>query len=276
MKPEKTEIHRRLKIGIIGCGNMGISFVQGLVEKSVYPQQIYAYDTDSKRISALKKDVNFRAAKSSRQIASISDVIILAVKPQMIDAVLDEIGLATPKTAVIISIAAGVPLKRIEKSFKERVAVVRVMPNMPAQVREGMSAYCPGRNVAQGQIKVVEAILKAIGDVVQVKESAMDLVTAISGSGPAYFFLLSEKMIEAACELGLTARVAKRLVYQTALGSAKAMNSRDEDPDVLINRVASKGGTTEAALKIFRKKGFGKVVYEAVQAASQRSRALSR
>ncbi len=123
---------------------------------------------------------------------------------------------------------------------------------------------------------MIQTILSSVGSSVEVKEKLMDLVTALSGSGPAYFFLLASKLIEAGCELGLKAEVAKKLVYQTAVGSAKVLVRDYEDPEDLITRVASKGGTTEAALSVFRKRGWGKTVHEAVKAAVRRSRQLSR
>lgn len=272
----KLESYRRLKVGVLGCGNMGASIVRGLVENSFYPQNVLVYDVDGKKVSALKKDISVRSAKSNRQVASICDVLILAVKPQVMPSLLEEISLCTPKQALVISIAAGIPIAVLQKGFKEKVGVIRAMPNMPAQVGEGMSAYCAGTYATAQHEKVAEAVLGAIGDAVPVREALMDLVTAISGSGPAYFFLLAQQMIQAANELGMKADVAKRLVYQTMLGSAKALAASGEDPEEMIARVASKKGTTEAALRVFRQKGFGKIVLDAVRAARDRSEALSR
>jgi len=270
----KTEQFRRLKIGVLGCGNMGASIVRGLVEDGFYPQNVLVYDVDPKKISAIKKEVSVRSAKSNRQVASICDVVLLAVKPQTLPSLLEEISLCTPKHALAISIAAGISVSTIQKGFKERIGVVRAMPNMPAQVGEGMTAYCAGQYTTASHEKIAEAILGAIGEVVPVRESLMDLVTAISGSGPAYFFLLAQSMIQAACELGMKADVAKKLVYQTMLGSAKTLAASGEDPEELIARVASKKGTTEAALKVFKQKGFGKIVLDAVRAAHDRSEEL--
>ncbi len=271
----KFEAYRRTKVGVLGCGNMGSGIVRGLVDRSFYPQNLYVYDADPKKVSGLKREMSVRAAKSARHAASLCDVVILAVKPQVIGSVLHEIGLAMPRTTLVISVAAGVRLETIQKAFKEKVPVVRVMPNMPALVGEGMSAYCLGSHAGPSHQKITEAILGAIGEAVQVKEGLMDLVTALSGSGPAYFFLLAEKMIESACALGMKADIAKKLVYQTAVGSAAVLKRTQEDPEVLIERVASKGGTTEAALKVFRQKGLGKVVSDAIEAARERSKELS-
>lgn len=263
-----------LKIGVIGAGNMGQALVRGLVERSVYPQNISVYDVERKKLDAVRKDSAVKIAKSNRHCVSLSDVVILAVKPQILKEVAAEIATALGQETLVISIAAGVPLSRLEAYFKRTVPLIRVMPNMPALVGSGMSAFSLGRHATQKHRRVAEAVLSAFGDIVQVPEKMLDLVTAVSGSGPAYFFLLAEKLIEAAYELGMKADTAKKLVYQTAFGSGQVLLKSGEDPDELVARVASKGGTTEAALKIFQKKGFGKIVQDAVKAAYKRSKEL--
>ena len=260
-----------LKIAVLGCGNMGQALVRGLLEKSVYPQNISVFDVDRKKLDAIRKETSARIAKSNRLCATLADVVILAVKPQILQAVIQDISTVVGKDTLVISIAAGVPIARIEQFFKKPVCVVRVMPNMPALVGCGMSAFSPGRHAQARHKKIAEAILSALGEVAPVPEKWLDLVTAISGSGPAYYFLLAEKMIEAAYELGMKVDLAKKLVYQTALGSGRVLAQTEEDPELLIERVASKGGTTEAALKVFQKKGFGKIVQDAVKAAYKRS-----
>lgn len=259
------------KIAMIGAGNMGQALVRGLVEKSVYPQNISIYDIDKKKIDALRREIALKTAKTSRQCVSLADVVILAVKPQILEEAITEISGSVGEGALVISIAAGVSIAKIESFFKKPVCLIRVMPNMPALVGAGMSAFSLGRHATPKHRKTAEAILSAVGDYVQVPEKQLDLVTAISGSGPAYFFLLAEKMIQAAHEMGMKVDVAKKLVYQTAYGSGKVLSASPEDPEDLIAKVASKGGTTEAALKAFQKKGFGKVVQDAVKAAHKRS-----
>ncbi|MBI4432893.1 MAG: pyrroline-5-carboxylate reductase [Candidatus Omnitrophica bacterium] len=260
-----------LKIGVIGAGNMGQAIVRGLVEKSVYPQNISVFDVDAKKLATLKKETHARAAKSVRQCASLSDVVILAVKPGILPQVAREIASSLSANALLISVAAGIPLAKIEASFKKPVSLIRVMPNMPALVGAGLSAYSAGRHATAKHRKITEAILAALGDMVFVPEKMLDLVTAVSGSGPAYFFLMTEKLIEAAYEMGMKVDTAKKIVYQTAFGSGKVLLENGADPEVLIERVASKGGTTEAALKIFKRQGFGKIVHDAVKAAYKRS-----
>jgi len=264
-----------LKISVIGAGHMGQAMVRGLVIKSVYPQNITVFDVDAKKLNALKKETHIRLAKSNRQCVSLSDIVILAVKPQILREVIEEIASSLDPNCLVISIAAGMPIARIEQFFKKPVSVIRVMPNMPALVLAGMSAFSLGKHANQRHRKIAEAVLSAFGEMEQVPEKMLDLVTAVSGSGPAYFFLLAEKLIEAAYESGMKVDVAKRLVYQTAFGSGKVMLESREDPEVLIERVASKGGTTEAALKVYQKQGFGKSVHDAVKAAFKRSREIS-
>jgi pyrroline-5-carboxylate reductase len=255
---------------------MGKALVHGLVEKSVYPQNITVFDLDKKKIAEIKKEGRIRVANSNRQCASLCDVVILAVKPQGLQPVVQEIASSVETGTLVISIAAGVTIKKIEGYFKKPVSLVRVMPNMPALVGSGMSAYSPGRHATEKHKKIAEAILVSFGEAVQVPEKLLDLVTAVSGSGPAYYFLLTEKLIEAAYEMGMKVDVAKRLAYQTAFGSGKVLAQSADDPEELIAKVASKGGTTEAALKVFQKQGLGKIVRDAVKAAHKRSQELSR
>ncbi len=264
-----------LKIGVIGAGNMGQALVRGLVEKSVYPQNIWVFDVERKKLDVIRKEANVKVAKTSRQCVSLSDVVVIAVKPQTVQQVIEEITTAVEKETLVISIAAGVPIQKIESFFKKPVSVIRVMPNMPALVGAGMSAFSLGKHATQKHRKIAEGILGAVGECVLVLEKNLDVVTALSGSGPAYFFLLAEKLIEAAYELGLKVDVAKKLVYQTAFGSGKVLVVDGSDPEDLMGRVASKGGTTEAALKVFQKEGIGKIIQDAVKAACKRSKEIS-
>jgi pyrroline-5-carboxylate reductase len=264
-----------MRIGIIGAGNMGSALAKGLVEKSVYPQNISIFDVEKKKIEQVRKDSHVKIAKSNRHCVSLSDVVILAVKPNVLQQAVEEIAGAVEKECLVISIAAGVTLAKIEGYFKKPVSLIRVMPNMPALVGAGMSAFSPGKHATPKHRKIAEAILGAFGEVTQVPEKSLDLVTALSGSGPAYFFLLAEKLIEAGYEMGMKVDVAKKLVYQTAFGAGKVMKESGDDPEELIEKVASKGGTTEAALKTFQRLGLGKIVHDSVKSAFKRSKEIS-
>jgi pyrroline-5-carboxylate reductase len=264
-----------LKIGVVGAGNMGQALVGGLVEKSVYPQNISVFDVDKKKLDMTRKQSHVKIAKTSRQCVSLSDVVILAVKPQILPQVAEDIATSLQPGALVISIAAGIPISKLESFFKKPVPIVRAMPNMPALAGAGMSAFSLGKHATGKHKKIAESILSSFGEAELVSEKLLDLVTAVSGSGPAYFFLLAEKMIESAYEMGMKVDVAKKLVYQTAFGSGKVLIENGMDPEDLIAKVASKGGTTEAALKIFQKQGFGKIVQDAVKAANKRAKEIS-
>jgi len=265
-----------LKIAVLGAGNMGQALVRGLVEKVVYPQNVTVYDIDEKKSSALRREARIKVAKTARQCVSLRDLVVLAVKPQILPQAIEDISSGLETKSPVLSIAAGVTTDRIEKLFKKPIPVIRAMPNMPALVGQGMTAFTLGKHASEKHRKIAEQVLSAFGEIAYVPEKMLDVVTAVSGSGPAYFFLLAQKMIEAAYESGMRVDIAKKLVYQTAFGSGKVLTETGEDPESLIAKVASKGGTTEAALKVFQKMGFGKIVQDAVRAAFERSKELSR
>ncbi|MFH0763761.1 MAG: pyrroline-5-carboxylate reductase [Candidatus Omnitrophota bacterium] len=264
------------KIGIIGCGNMGeaiLSRLSGIPEKST---SIMAGELDSARRDYIRNKYKIIVEIDNNAIVKYSDVIILAVKPKDFDNILkNEICCGVSKKKLLVSIAAGITTKYIESIVGKDIPVVRVMPNMPAIIGEGISCVAPGSAATRDDIKLAKEIFSAIGDVVEVDEKHIDAVTAISGSGPAYFFYLIEALIEAAEKLGLDEKTAKKLVLKTAVGSAKLLEALKEEPRELRKRVTSKGGTTEAALKVFEKKIVKSIIHDAVQAAHKRSKELT-
>ena len=260
------------KIGIIGLGNMGGAIANGLVRSgSVKRNMLFGLDADLNKCRIAKKRLGISIAGSIKEISSRADIILIAVKPQDINPVLN--GIAQGK--LIISIAAGIKTERIEKALGGRPRVVRVMPNTPAMVGEGISAVCKGRYATAKDVKVTDEIFSSVGETVNIGERYFDLVTAISGSGPAYFFYLKEALIEAALRLGMDKSTAKRLVSKTAFGAAKLLMVSGYGPEALRQRVTSKGGTTERAMKVFERSGMKGIVEKAVIAASKRSRELS-
>ena len=204
-----------------------------------------------------------------------SDIIILAVKPQNMSQVILSVRKFISRDKLVISIAAGIKTGFIEKRLLGRVAVIRVMPNMPALVQKGVSAFCAGKHVKYAQKKTARQILSNIGSVVEVKEDQMDAVTAVSGSGPAYFFFLTEKLIDAGIKNGLSETIAVKLAIETAAGAAAIMSDVKELPGTLRGKVTSKGGTTEAAFKVFKKEKLGNTLEKGVRAAIKRSKELS-
>ncbi|MBL7092180.1 MAG: pyrroline-5-carboxylate reductase [Candidatus Omnitrophica bacterium] len=262
-----------MKIGIIGCGNMGQALLRGIIAKGYISKgNILVSDKDRKKAKLARLRFKVGVSGSNSELIKKCGVIICAIKPQDVDAVLQD-ALLPLEGKLLISICAGLTTRRLEKRLG-RVSVVRVMPNMPALVSLGISAISSGKYATARDKKVAVSIFSCIGEVVEVKEQLMDAVTAISGSGPAYFFYLVQKLIEAAKELGIPGHIARRLATKTALGSAVLMNQCKASPQILRKQVSSKGGTTEAAFNVFRKKGLDKILVLAFKAAAKRSKEM--
>ncbi len=265
----------KIRLGIIGYGNMGEAIVRRLRETASRNFSIAVSERNPKKRKRVQARYGVRIIRDNASLARTCEVIVLAVKPHDIDGVLREISGPHLASRLIISIAAGVTTRRIEGLLKARAPVVRGMPNMPALVGEGISAMCGGRFAKAPHLKIARAVFSSIGDVVEIGEASMDAVTAVSGSGPAYFFYLVQCIIEAAKEMGLRERDAAELAVKTALGSAHVLDKTGESPEALRRRVASKGGTTEAAFKVFESKGLKGIVKAGVKAARDRARELN-
>lgn len=265
------------KIGIIGCGNMGealLGRLSAIMEKSV---SLMVSEMDAARRDYIRSKHRIIVEVDNNAVVKFADVIIIAVKPKEFEGVLkNEICCGVSSKKLLISIAAGITTGYIEKIVGKDVPVVRVMPNMAALVGEAISSIAGGSSATAADMKLAGEIFSLIGDVVEVDEKLLDAVTAISGSGPAYFFYLIESLIEAAKGLGLDETVARKLVLKTALGSSKLLEAVKTGPSELIKSVASKGGTTEAALKIFESRKFKDIIREAVRGAYDRSREISK
>jgi len=265
------------KIGIIGCGNMGEALLGRLSESVEKSTMIMASEFDSARRDYIRKKYRMIVEIDNNRVVKHSDIIILAVKPKDFESLLNgEVAIGASPDKLIISIAAGITTKYIESAIGEDVPVVRVMPNMPAVVGEAISAVCGGHSAGKKDIEAAKEIFSMIGSVVEVEEKLMDAVTAISGTGPAYFFSLMEELIESAETLGIDKKTAKMLVVKTALGSAKLIDSLDADPEEMREKVTSKGGTTEAAFKVFKSRKTAGIIKAAVKAAAAKSKKLSK
>lgn len=265
---------KKQKIGVIGAGKMGQALIRGLLAQGSSPKSISASDSDRKARRAAASALKIAVCKDNAAVVGRSSVILLAVKPQQFPELIDAIAPQVSSRHLVISIAAGIRLDWLQKHLP-RAAVVRVMPNLPATVGCGFSALAFGRRVTAPQKKVATAIFSAVGEVVALSERYFDAVTAVSGSGPAYVFWLVKAWQEAAVALGLPASIAKAAVYSTLRGSERLL-ARKADASALIKRVASKGGTTEAALKVLEKRRTQAYFIEALRAAAARSRQLSR
>ena len=253
-------------ISIVGAGNMGMIIASGIKKK------VLVSDSDISKLRNIKYK-NVSIAHSNIDLAMQSNIIILAVKPQDIRGVLEEIK-PYAKEKLIISIAAGVTTLFIEKVLG-RVRVIRVMPNMPAMVRKGISAISRGRFAKAEDFKIAAMIFLNLGEVVEVKEKMMDAVTAVSGSGPAYYFLFTYLLAKAGEAKGLKENLALKLAKATFIGAAEVIKSKNLSMEELAKKVASKGGTTEAALKVFKQEKLGAIIKKAVKHAAHRSNNLT-
>jgi pyrroline-5-carboxylate reductase len=271
------------RIGFFGGGKMAEAMIQGLVAGGVLGRQILVYDVDARRRSHLRKTYRVQIAKSNIEVAASSGVVVIAVKPQNLEKVFKEIGqLEKPKSGpLFISIVAGVPL-RVLRSWLGKSAgsgggarLVRVMPNTPALIQQGISAFYMSPNCTASDKKTAVAILAAMGEVVEVKdEKLLDPVTGLSGSGPAYFYVIIEALADAGVKMGLSRDVALRLAACTAAGAARMVLETGVHPGELKDMVTSPGGTTAAGLSELEKGGLRGLLIRAVEAATKRSEEL--
>ncbi len=263
-------------LGVIGVGNMGYAILGGLIEKGfVGPQEAAAFDIDTAR-ARRANELGARVAPTIDDLVASSDVVLLAVKPQHMDECLADVASHARGAHLFISIAAGISTGYVEKRLGGTPRVVRVMPNTPAQVGAGAAALCRGRHATDADLEYACSMFATLGEAVVVDEPMMDWVTALSGSGPAYFFYLVEIITRAAQEGGLPEGVAERLARQTFIGAARLLEESGERADVLRQKVTSKGGTTEAALRAMERENVADRIGRALQAAADRSRELGR
>lgn len=265
-------------IGFIGGGNMAQALLTGILKAGLtHANHIWVSDIRLEQLDVLKDLYGIHTTADNKELTAQADVIVLSVKPQVMGDVLDGVAGTLKDSVLVISIAAGITTDSIREKLGT-VQIVRVMPNTPALVGTGASGLY-NASASQDGLNTALDIVASVGRAVVVDdEKLIDAVTAVSGSGPAYFFLLMEAMVKAGVELGLTAETAKTLVLQTAKGAAllaESAQEQGEDPGVLRQKVTSPGGTTEAALKTFSDEGFEAIVTKALRAARDRGRALS-
>lgn len=263
-------------LAILGTGRMGEALLGGLLRSGwATPDQVLCTVRSAERARMLAETYGVHADTDSAAAAASADVAILAVKPQNIRALLEAVGPKVSPRTTVVSVVAGVPTGTIESLLPEGVPVVRVMSNVPVQVDEAMSAVAGGRHADAPHLAIAEEILGHVGKVVRLAEEHLDAVTALSGSGPAYFFLLAEAMIDAGILLGLSRDVATELIVQTMVGSAKMLRDTGRHPVELREAVTSPGGTTIAAVRVLEQERVRAAFLNAIEAAKQRSEALA-
>ncbi|NQT31835.1 MAG: pyrroline-5-carboxylate reductase [Deltaproteobacteria bacterium] len=264
-----------MKIAFIGGGNMGEAMLAAVLEDGLAkPEAIWVSDVSQARRRALVQKYGVAAMAGNREAISDKEIVVLAVKPQNLVEVMAELSGRLKPGQVALSIVAGARIETLSKGLKHG-AIARAMPNTPAQIGEGMSVWTATPEVTEEQKGLVGAILGAMGAEIYVDdEKYLDMATAVSGSGPAYFFLMVESLIEAAVELGLPRDMARKLVVQTMLGSGRLVQQSGEEPAELRRKVTSPGGTTARALEQFEEGQFTGLVKRAVKAAYDRAREL--
>jgi pyrroline-5-carboxylate reductase len=252
--------------------------MSGLIASGHSAQHIWVSDVNSDTLKALSENLNVNTSVNNDDIINAVDVVVLAVKPQVLSSVAKSVaGLIQQKKSLVVSIAAGIGQNSLSQWLGEDTPIVRCMPNTPALVLTGATALHANSQVSPEQHDLAENIMRSVGIALWVKdESELDAVTAVSGSGPAYYFLLMEAMEKAALELGLNEVTARLLVQQTALGAAKIALESSESPEQLRKRVTSPGGTTQRAIETFEQGGFSELVLKALHAARDRSIEMSK
>lgn len=262
-------------IGVIGAGNMGRALIGGLVKACIVAEnQIIASRRNYKELLNLQDQYGIRITTDNRELTQNSDIILIAVKPQILPDVMSEIKDVLTQDKTLISIAAGISTELIERLAGRELPVIRVMPNIPALTGEGISPYCLGRHATDSHALMVTEIFSAVGVTVRIQEELMDPATAISGTGPAYVFYLMEALIDAAVALGFPQIVARALIRQTFYGAAKLISETTKTPTQLRLMVTSPQGTTHAAISYLESKEFSTLIKAAVDRANIRAKEL--
>jgi len=260
------------KTVIFGIGAMGSALVKGwIASKMITPTNITAVDVDVEKCKRLAKQLKIKSTTDPSRVLKKAGLILLAVKPQQIRELLTGTGSLFSPKALVVSIAAGVSTSQIEEKLSQGCPVVRVMPNTPALLGAGMAAVAPGSRAGESHVKLALSLFGAVGKAIRVTEEQMDIVTAVSGSGPAYIFHMIEAMNEAAVKGGLEASKAEQLVAQTVFGAARMVLETPKSPAELRAQVTSPGGTTQAALNKMAERGFREIIHAAIEAAAKRS-----
>ncbi|MBI3551812.1 MAG: pyrroline-5-carboxylate reductase [Elusimicrobia bacterium] len=265
------------KIAVIGAGNMGKALIGGMLSaKLTPPKNIVASRRNEEALKELRRRWSIHAIADNKKAVKGADIVILAVKPQLAQAVLAEIAPVVDKKQLIISIMAGLTTTTINKKLKKSCPVVRAMPNTPCLVDAGATAICAGAHATDKDLAAAEAIFKSVGKVVTLPETSLDAVTGLSGSGPVYIFMVIEAMIDGGVKMGIPRPIAAQLAAQTVFGAAKLVLETGRHPAILKDEVTTPGGCAINAIHILENKGLRSVLIDAIVTATNRSQELSR
>jgi pyrroline-5-carboxylate reductase len=264
------------RICVLGAGKAGEALISGLISSGwAKPGDIVATSRRQERLDELAERHGIEVTSANAHAVKDAEVVVISVKPQDIEALLVDVGPLLSRDQTVLTVAAAIPTAYIEARIADGVPVVRAMPNAPSTVHEGMAGIAAGAHAGEDQLALADDVLTHLGRVVRVPENAMDAITAVSGSGPAYFALLAEAMIEAGILLGLSREISTTLVVQTMFGTAKQLRDEGMHPVELRESVTSPGGTTIAAIRELEQAGVRAAFLNAIQAAMNRSRELA-
>ena len=259
-------------IGFIGAGNMATALISGLINSDQSASKIIASSPEQEHLEKLSKDFGIKTTNNNLEIVDNSDIVILAVKPNIVQAVIDEIkDVATDKDILIISIAAGVKIEKIESQLGSPMRVIRAMPNTPASIMEGVTAICANSNAQSNDIENAKLLFECVGKITHINEKDIDIFTALIGSGPAYIFYLIESLLDSSKNLHLPEQEKKDLLASMISGAANLVLNSDESPNVLRKKVTSPGGVTQKAIEEFETEGLKEILSKSMIAAEKKS-----
>jgi len=265
------------KIGFIGCGNMGAALIRGIVGSKLVPApDIHVFDVDRAKLAALQEETGIQVAKGNREVVENSDIIILAIKPNLLSTVLEPVKDAFGENKVLVSILAGIPIKSFKNIIGENARIIRTMPNTPALIGEGMTLLSSGDTVSEQETADVRSLFECVGKTEMLDEKLMNEVIALTSSSPAYVFMFIEAMADAAVLSGIPRALAYRLAAQAVQGSAKMVLETGKHPGELKDQVCSPGGTTIEAVYTLEKNGFRHGVMEAMNDCTRKAREMGR
>lgn len=264
-------------IGFIGAGKMASAIIKGLLKSNLFDNKhISASELNEDNAKRISEELGIKVFNNNREVAGMADIIVLSVKPFVVKDVLVEIEDKIDDSKLIISIAAGISSKKIEEILEKTTRVVKVMPNTPALVGEGMSAICKGENATDEDFALVKNMFSNVGKVVEANESDIDAITGVSGSGPAFYYYIIDEIAKAGEKLGLDYKTALQLSAQTALGAARMILDTDIDPEQLIKNVTTPGGTTAEGNKVLQNSNISDILFETVQKTAEKSELMSK
>ena len=259
-------------IGFIGAGNMATALISGLINSDQSASKIIASSPEQEHLEKLSKDFGIKTTINNLEVVDIADIVILAVKPNIVKAVIDEIkDVATDKDILIISIAAGVKIEKIESQLGSPMRVIRAMPNTPASIMEGVTAICANSNAQSIDIENAKLLFECVGKIAHINEKDIDIFTALIGSGPAYIFYLIESLLDSSKKLHLPEQEKKDLLASMISGAANLVLNSDESPNVLRKKVTSPGGVTQTAIEEFETEGLKEIIIKSMIAAEKKS-----